>query len=255
MSYINSNTSSSRIPTAPDFGFALKVEDEWIEEEKADERYLHQDGSSSLTGNLNMDEHKIINLGSPTEATDVVTVSYVSDNYVHQDGSSSLTGNLNMDGNKIVNSSEPTESSDLATKQYVDTTTVPVTIFNDNRLVEEYEVNGNSTNQITLTITLPKNTEWLFHTYNCIWRHSTSGDPRVMITVDDFSYRSDLLTSVNPSLIKIGNESPVVYSWSSIPSGSPQDSVNIRMDLENDGSSTASVNWRCVLIAYEVKRL
>ena len=60
-----------------DFGFALKVEHEWIEEEKADERYLHQDGSSSLTGNLNMDEYKVTNLGSPTNDNDASNKKYV----------------------------------------------------------------------------------------------------------------------------------------------------------------------------------
>jgi len=70
---------------------------------------LNRDGTQTMTGNLNLDSNKIINLAAPTLANDAATKTYVdthstSVNYLRVDGTNSMTGDLNFNpiGTKTV---------------------------------------------------------------------------------------------------------------------------------------------------------
>lgn len=83
------------------------------------------DGSVSLTGSLNANSHKLINVTDPTAAQDAATMNYVdtssaNTNYLHTNGSVSATGDLNMGSHKITSLSDPIADQDAATKAYVD---------------------------------------------------------------------------------------------------------------------------------------
>lgn len=82
-----------------------------------------------MTGSLNMNSQKIINLATPTLSTDATTKAYVDAQFsgagtgdFKANGTVAMTGNLNMNtSNKIVNLAAPTLSADATNKTYVDT--------------------------------------------------------------------------------------------------------------------------------------
>ena len=78
------------------------------------------DGSSTMTGSLDMGSQHINNVLDPMNPQDAATKNY-ADTKLALDGSSLMTGSLDMGGNAIVGLADPTTSSDGATKNYVDT--------------------------------------------------------------------------------------------------------------------------------------
>ena len=87
-----------------------------------------RDGSQTMTGNLDMNNKRIINVANPISETDVVNKRYfvthvnnidLSD-YLKRDGTVSMTGNLDMSLNKIINCGQPTGARDVTNKAYVD---------------------------------------------------------------------------------------------------------------------------------------
>lgn len=85
--------------------------------------FLKRDGSVALTGDLNANSKKIINLAAPVGANDAVNKGHVDTlllAYLKHDGSVALTGNLDANSNKIVNLAAPTADDDAARKKYVD---------------------------------------------------------------------------------------------------------------------------------------
>ena len=79
-----------------------------------------------MTGRINMNNKKITNLGTATEATDAVTLgevrvltTYLNDNKVSKSGDY-MTGPLDMREQKIENVGTPTSDKDVVTKKYVD---------------------------------------------------------------------------------------------------------------------------------------
>ena len=87
-----------------------------------------RDGSQTMTGNLDMNNQRIINVANPISETDVVNKRYfvthvnnidLSD-YLKRDGTVSMTGNLDMSLNKIINCGQPTGARDVTNKAYVD---------------------------------------------------------------------------------------------------------------------------------------
>lgn len=108
-----------------------------------DSDYIFTNGSSVLTGSLDLGNNKIINLSNPTNNQDAATKNYVdteiasisfptshsdlsnltSDDhtqYLLVNGTRALTGNLNLSNNKIINLGTPTLDTDAVTKEYVD---------------------------------------------------------------------------------------------------------------------------------------
>ena len=94
--------------------------------------FLKIDGTRAMTGDLDMDSHRVTDCLDPINDKDLSTKKYVDTEItkVHQnldltpflrkDGRRAMTGNLNMDGNKIIRLASPTDNSDAANKQYID---------------------------------------------------------------------------------------------------------------------------------------
>jgi hypothetical protein len=76
------------------------------------DRFHKLDGTSQMSGRLNMGGYCISNVGQPVSAGDLVTKGY-ADNVV---GST----HLDMRGHKIVSLKEPTARSDAVTKGFVE---------------------------------------------------------------------------------------------------------------------------------------
>ena len=94
----------------------------------ADSRYVRQ-SNPDITAELDMTNHKIIELADPTLLTDATNKRYVDSNaginqatadglYLQKSGGT-LTGELNMGDNKITNVESPTNNSDVTTKKWV----------------------------------------------------------------------------------------------------------------------------------------
>lgn len=79
--------------------------------------------SGGISGGLNMDNHKILNLATPTASTDAATKGYVDAGVASSlslDGTSTMAGTINMGNFKITNVAAPTATTDATTKTYVD---------------------------------------------------------------------------------------------------------------------------------------
>ena len=91
-----------------------------------DTNFLNRNGLVKMTGNLNMDNKKVIKINPPTNDDDAATKKYVDDNkpdlsdYLEKDGTVTMTGNLNVGSKKIINLANPTTDKDAANKAYVD---------------------------------------------------------------------------------------------------------------------------------------
>lgn len=63
--------------------------------------YLKKDGSSNMTGNLNMGNKKIINLANPTDNTDAINKAYVDTGFLKLSGGT-ITGNSNLPNTNLL---------------------------------------------------------------------------------------------------------------------------------------------------------
>ena len=91
--------------------------------------YLEKNGSSPMTGNLNMNNNTIINLAAGTQETDAVNKYYVDQNFLNRLKPDALDGDLDMRGHTVKFlelSSEPSAAARVAElnlkadKNYVD---------------------------------------------------------------------------------------------------------------------------------------
>ena len=84
-------------------------------------------GTCSIDGQLDMNNAKIVNLGTPTNNGDATTKAYVDSvipdvtGFLKTDGSNAMTASLNAGTNKVINVVDPAAAQDAATKNYVDT--------------------------------------------------------------------------------------------------------------------------------------
>src|SRR5437870_842989 len=101
--------------------------------------YLELDGSNAMTGNLNVNNHKITNLTTGTASTDAANVGNITTALVPYlttatatstylpitggpvTGGFSMSANINMNTHQINNVLAPTISSDAVNKLYSDT--------------------------------------------------------------------------------------------------------------------------------------
>ena len=93
--------------------------------------FLKIDGTNNMEGDLNADNHKIINLSDPVDDGDVINKRYLestTNNFFRRDGSDSME-DLNLSNNKIVNVANPTSAQDAVTKHYVDSRKPLITIW------------------------------------------------------------------------------------------------------------------------------
>ena len=74
----------------------------------------------TMSGGLNMENKKIINLANPTDDKDAVNKKYVNDNYSSSYGSNKMEGPLNMNDNRITGLTNVLYLTEATNKQYVD---------------------------------------------------------------------------------------------------------------------------------------
>ena len=84
--------------------------------------YVNKSGDT-MTGDLNMNTHKITGVATPTGNTDAANKEYVdnaiSGDYLPTSGGT-MSGNIDMNGNTIQNVKDPVNAQDAANKEYVD---------------------------------------------------------------------------------------------------------------------------------------
>ena len=98
----------------------------YVDDSKVDGTvFLKLDGTRSMTGNLNMNNNRILNIPAPNGNNQPTPLAYTDLAYLHVDGSNKMTNDLNMDNKKIINLQKPTNNSDAATKKYVDDKSTP----------------------------------------------------------------------------------------------------------------------------------
>ena len=79
--------------------------------------YLKKDGTVEMTGNLDMGNQQITNLGANIQNTyDVVNLGFCDTKYLQKVSNS----DLDMDNHKIKDMAQPTDDNDASTKAYVD---------------------------------------------------------------------------------------------------------------------------------------
>ena len=85
--------------------------------------YLKKDGTTPMTGNLDMNNNRIFNLPAPTGPKQPTPLTFTDFKYLHVAGTNKMLNNLNMDNKSINNLRPPTAPTDAATKKYVDDNT------------------------------------------------------------------------------------------------------------------------------------
>ena len=93
----------------------------YVDDSKVDGSvFLKLDGTRKMTGNLDMNNKRILNIPAPTTNNQPTPLAYTDLAYLKVDGSNSMTNNLNMNNKKIINIITPTNDKDAVTKKYVD---------------------------------------------------------------------------------------------------------------------------------------
>ena len=93
----------------------------YVDDSKVDGSvFLKLDGTRSMTGNLDMNNKRILNIPAPTANNQPTPLAYTDLAYLKVDGSNSMMNSLNMNNKKIINLITPTNNSDAAPKKYVD---------------------------------------------------------------------------------------------------------------------------------------
>ena len=141
-----------------------------------------------MEGDLNVNNHKIINLSDPVDDGDVITKSYLEstiNNFLRRD-----CGDLNLSNNKIINVANPTSAQDDTTKQYVDSRKPLITIWaqeNGPLYAGEYEWSFGSGDLYTLAkcgYCMPVSGRILRGSLSSVNGANTSGDARVAIVIN-----------------------------------------------------------------------
>ena len=82
--------------------------------------YVKKDGTTPMTGNLDMDGKLIINLPAPTGGNQPTPLAFTDLKYLARNGTTPMFNNLNMDNKTIINLRPPKNPKDATTKKYVD---------------------------------------------------------------------------------------------------------------------------------------
>ena len=95
--------------------------------------YIRSDGTTPVSGSINMNGNTLCNVPDPVNPQDVATKEY-ADNvrwgspFLKENGNYKATHTINMAYNKLVNLYKPTEPYDAATKDYVDNVVKTLTL-------------------------------------------------------------------------------------------------------------------------------
>ena len=92
--------------------------DDYSTKLEAEFKFLNVSGDM-MNGDLNMQNHRILNLPDPIEETEPCSKKYCEANFLSSTGNA-MKGDLNMQRNKIINLPEPTSSAEACTKKYCD---------------------------------------------------------------------------------------------------------------------------------------
>ena len=93
----------------------------YVDDSKVDGSvFLKLDGTRSMTGYLDMNNHRIFNIPAPNGSKQPTPLSYTEFAYLKVDGTNSMINDLNINNKKIINLLTPTNNSDAAHKKYVD---------------------------------------------------------------------------------------------------------------------------------------
>ena len=102
----------------------------------ATKKYVDENSGGGKTSLLTVDSNidmkdsfRILNLKSPSNASEPVTKNYAESNFFHRDGSQPMTGDIDMNNKKIENLPIPTANGEAATKKYVDDNKVDGSVF------------------------------------------------------------------------------------------------------------------------------
>ena len=82
--------------------------------------YVYRNGSHPMTGNVDMNNNRILNLPAPTGGKKPTPLAFTDLKYLHVAGTNKMTNNLNMDNKSIIYLKPPTNDTDAATKKYED---------------------------------------------------------------------------------------------------------------------------------------
>ena len=84
----------------------------------------------TIDSNIDMkDSFRILNLKTPSDASEPVTKNYAESNFFNRDGSKTMSGDIDMNNKKIKNLKLPTVNGDATTKKYVDDNKVDGSVF------------------------------------------------------------------------------------------------------------------------------
>ena len=93
----------------------------YVDDSKVDDSvFLKLDGTRTMTGNLNMNNNRILNILAPTGNNQPIPLAYGDLAYLKVDGTNLMTNNLNMNNKKIIKLLTPTDDTDATPKRYVD---------------------------------------------------------------------------------------------------------------------------------------
>ena len=85
--------------------------------------YLKKDGTTPMTGNLDLNNNRIFHLPAPTGPKQPTPLAFTDFKYLHVAGTNKMLHNLNMVNKSINNLRPPTAPTDAATKKYLDDNT------------------------------------------------------------------------------------------------------------------------------------
>lgn len=131
-----------RLLVATDTGNVYLDTTESTRVQMTDTRKLNTDGTTTMSGNLNMGGYSITNIADPNNTNDASNKKYVDsqisttkseistqlNNYLQLSGGV-MSGNIDMSNHKISNLPDPSSSSDAVNKSYVDTSIGMITSF------------------------------------------------------------------------------------------------------------------------------
>ena len=84
--------------------------------------YIRSDGTTPVSGSINMNGNTLYNVPDPVNPQDVATKEYADKvgPFLKENGNYKATHTINMAYNKLLNLHKPIEPYDAATKDYVD---------------------------------------------------------------------------------------------------------------------------------------
>ena len=101
-----------------------KIKDTGVSLTYINNNYIRSDGTTPVSGSINMNGNTLYNVPNPVNPQDVATKEYVDDGecgpFLKENGNYKATHTINMAYNKLLNLHKPIEPYDAATKDYVD---------------------------------------------------------------------------------------------------------------------------------------